>query len=114
MSQSNQRAPASGARKRCQITIAKPASDLGRLHECGVACGGIALHDALNGGRNQQISSHDAVEVRLVENTFSSGEPAGCRRDRAALQQSERQPSGGSSGPFVVASIEERLMRARS
>ena len=112
--ESNQRAPAPRARKRRQITIAKPAGDLGRLRECGVACRRIALHDALDGGGNQQIPAHDAVELRLVEDTFSSGEPSRRWRDGAALQQSEREPGCGSSGAFAVASIEECLMRARS
>ena len=113
VSQSNQRAPAPGARQRRQIAIAKPAGDLGRLRECGVACRGIALHNALDGGRNQQIPAHDAVEVRLVEDALGSGEPSRRWRDGAALQQSERQPGCGSSGPFAVASIEACLMRAR-
>ena len=113
LSESNERAPAPRARKRRQITIAKPASDLGRLREYGVACRGIALHDALDGGRNQQIPANDAVEVRLVEDAFSSREPARRWRDGAALQQPKRQPGRGSGGPFVVASIEECLMRAR-
>ena len=82
--QSNQRAPASGARERRQITIAKPAGDLGCLRECGVACRGIALHDALDGGRNQQIPANDAVEVRVVENAFSSREPSRRWRDGTA------------------------------
>ena len=89
-------------------------SDFGGLAECGVASCRVALHDALNGGGNQQIPAHNAVEVRLVEDTLSSGEPAGRRSDGAALQQSKGKPTCGSGGPFVVASIDECLMRARS
>ncbi len=64
--------------------------------------------------RNQQISAHDAVDVRLVEDAFGSREPAGCRSHRATLQEAERQPGCRSSGAFVVASIEKCLVRAAS
>jgi hypothetical protein len=101
-------------RERRQIAIAKPASDLGRLRERGVACRRIALDNALDGGGNQQIPAHDAIELRLVEDTLSSGEPSRRGSDGAALQQSETQPRSGSSGAFAVASIEDSLMRARS
>ena len=114
VSEANEGAPASVTRQRRQITIAKAASDFGGLAECRVACCRVALHDALNGGGNQQISAHDAVELRLVEDTCSSGEPAGRRSDGAALQESKGKPPCGSGGPFVVASVDECLMRARS
>ena len=39
---SNHRAPTPGARKRRQVSIAEPASDLGRPRERGLACSGIA------------------------------------------------------------------------
>ncbi len=111
--QSNQCAPAARTRKRREITIAEPAGDLGRLRERGVACCRIALHDALNRGRNEQVPAHDAVEVRLVQDAFGSGEPSRRWRDGAALQQFESEPGCGSSGAFAVPSLEECLMKAR-
>ena len=100
-------ATASVTGKRRQIAIAKPVGDFGRLSECSVPCRRITMHDVLNGGRNQQISAHDTVEVRLVEDPFSSGEPTRGWSDGAALQQSECKPGGGSGGAFTVASIEK-------
>jgi hypothetical protein len=95
-----------------QTTITKPASDLGRLREFGVAYRGIALH-ALDGGRNQQIPARHGVESRLVEDSFSSRKPARGGSRSAALQESKREPEGGPSCPFGVASIEEHLMGTR-
>ena len=114
VSESNQRAPAPGARKRCQTAIAEPASDLGRLRECGVACGGIALHNPLDGGRNQQISAHDRSRGAPRRGCARLARTIPTRSDGAALQQPKSQPAGGSSGPFRIASIEECLMRARA
>ena len=76
LSEVDERPTASVTGNRRQIAITKPVGDLRRLRECGVACRRIPLHNALNGGRNQQEPAHDAVEVRIVEDTFSSGEPA--------------------------------------
>src|SRR4029453_18446364 len=106
LSEVDERPTASATGNRCQIAITKPVGDLLRLAECGVTCRRITLHDALDGGRNEQESAHDAVEVRLVENTFSSGEPAGCRSPGATLQQAKGKPGGGSSGSLAVASRE--------
>jgi hypothetical protein len=114
LSKSNQRAPPAGARQRGQVAVAEAAGDLGRPGKRGVAGGGIALHKALNGGRNQQIPTHGAVEVRVVEDTLSSREPSGRGSNGPPLQQAESEPEGRSSGPFTLASIEEGLMRARA
>src|SRR5262249_23595211 len=113
-SEAYERAASSITGKRRQIAIVKPDGDFGRLSECGVTCGRIALHNSTNGGGNQQKSAYDGGELRLVEDAFSSCEPAGCRSHGAALQKAERKPEGGSSGSFTVASIEECLMRART
>ena len=50
---------------------------------------GIALHNLLNGGRNQQIPAHDRIEVRLVEDPLGSCEPSRRAGDGAAMQQLE-------------------------
>ena len=60
-----------------------------------------------------RYTAHDAVEVRLVQDTFGSGKPPRCWRDGAALQQFEPEPGCGSSSAFAVPLIEERLMKAR-
>ena len=114
VSELNEGAAASVTRQRCQIGIVEAGSDFGGLAEYRVASCRVALHDALNGGGNQQISAHHAVELCLVEDTCSSGEPAGRRSDGAALQESKGKPPCGPGGPFVVASVDECLMRARS
>ena len=76
VSEADERTPAPVARNRRQIPIAKSASDLGCARECRVACCGLALHNALDGGRDQQIPARDGVELRLVEDSLSSCEPA--------------------------------------
>ena len=102
------------AGQRRQIPITKTAGDLRRLAECGVGRRGVALHDALNGGGDQQIPAYHAVELAFVEQAFSSGEPAGCGGHGAPSQECKPEPECRSSGPFAVASIEEGLMRARA
>ena len=51
--------------------------------------------------------------MRLVEDTFSSGEPPRRRSDGTSLQKSKPQPTCGLSGPLLIASLETGLMSAR-
>ena len=114
VSELNEGPAASVTRQRCQIGIVEAGSDFGGLAECRVASCCVALHDALNGGGNQQISAHHAVELCLVEDACSSGEPAGRRSDCAALLESKGKPPCGPGGSFVVVPVDECLVRARS
>jgi hypothetical protein len=99
-------------RNRRQIPIAEPAGDVGCLRECGVSRRRVALHNALDGGRNQQIPAGDGVQLSVVEDSLGSREPARGGSRRTALQESKPDPQGASSRPFGVVSIEARLMGA--
>jgi hypothetical protein len=98
---------------RRQIAICKAASDVRRLAECRVCRSRIALHDAFDGGGDQQIASDDAVELPLIQQATGSCEPARCRSEGPPSHESKSEPEGRSSGPFTVSSIQESLMCAR-
>jgi len=98
--------------ERREIAIAESACDRCGLAKYGVTGRRVALHNALNGGGNQQISAHDAIELHLVEETFSSGEPPRGWSHSAPLQESKCDPECRSRSPFVVTPIKEGLMRA--
>ena len=73
----------------------------------------ITLHDALDGDRDQQIPSDDAVELPLIQQATRSCEPPGCGSDGAPSHESKSEPECRSSGPFAVSATEESLMYAR-
>ena len=77
------------------------AGDLRRLCEEGVSGGCITLHDALNGGRYQQIPAYDALDLPLVKDLLGSREPAGSGGDSAAQLQSHCEPARASRGGWA-------------
>jgi hypothetical protein len=74
---------------------------------------GITVHDGCDGDGDQQIPSDDAVELLLIQQATGSCEPAGGGSDGATSHESKPEPERRSSGPFVVAAIEECLMCSR-
>ncbi|HET9326053.1 MAG TPA: hypothetical protein VFQ05_04705 [Candidatus Eisenbacteria bacterium] len=75
-SETDQGTPATLNGFACEITIPVSAGDLRGLIEEVISSGWITLHDALNGGRYEQVSADDTLDSRLVQDVLGSREPA--------------------------------------
>ena len=93
-----QRPPASVTGERGEVAIGKTTGDLGGLAEHVVRPRRIGLAGALDRVWNQEIASHHAVELCLVEQTFRSDEPArgGSERRVAGDRMPARTRIGGA------------------
>src|SRR5262245_28312406 len=98
--------------ERGEVAIGRTTGDFGSPAEYVVRRRRIALDDALDRERNQEIALHDAFETCLVEQTFCSNEPARRGSKGATLEAPECQPERGPGGALPVTSLEELVMRA--
>lgn len=103
-------APADGA-ERGQVGVGEATRQVPGLVEAlerGVGVTGAHRHQAL---RQQEVPAFDAVQVVLVDQARSAGQPAAALGHLPPLDQPEPQPERAPHRPSLVAALQPRLVR---
>jgi hypothetical protein len=105
-------APASPGQRR-QVPVAEAVAELGGLPEGGVRGRGVALGNALECDRQEQIPLLHTVQLAVVQQPPGPGQPAAGAGQLAPVQQAVGQPERAPGGTLRAAQPQPRLMRAR-
>src|SRR5919109_2044987 len=73
----------------------------------------VALDQALQPHREQQVALLDAIPLEVVEQPAGPGDPAATTGDLAAVEHAEGQPERAPDRSLHAALAQERMMRTR-